>query len=58
MTRQSAHLKQSAGVVTVTLQRQPPAGVAEQVEPFACELSVALHVSITKPASQVAGPKK
>jgi hypothetical protein len=57
-TRQSAHLKQSAGVVTVTLQRQPPAGVAEQVEPFACENSVALHVPSTNPGSQAAWPKK
>jgi hypothetical protein len=51
-------LKQSAGVVTVTLHRQPPAGVAEQVDPFACEVRVALHVPITNPGSQLAGPKK
>ena len=56
-TRQVAHLEQSEGVVTRTLHLHPPSGVAEQVEPFAWETSVAVQVPNWNPASHACAPK-
>jgi hypothetical protein len=56
-TRQVAHLLQSAGVVTRTLQLQPPVGVAKQVESLGSELRVAEHAPIVKPGSHASAPK-
>jgi hypothetical protein len=41
--RHVAHLLQSAGVVTCSLHWHPPSGVAEHVDPLACDTSVAVH---------------